>query len=130
MDIVPITLWREARGEGYDGMLAVAWVIANRARHGKPWPNDPEQVCLQPYQFSCWNTNDPGRKSYPAGSDPQYLAARQICESMQGQPADADPTHGATFYVNPTVVTSNPFDNPQYVETARIGRHVFYRSAA
>jgi spore germination cell wall hydrolase CwlJ-like protein len=50
--VVAITILAEARGEGTKGMYAVAAVIAQRAMERK---RTPEQICLKPYQFSCWN---------------------------------------------------------------------------
>ena len=56
--VVAITILAEARGEGNAGMYAVAAVIAQRSFERK---RTPEQVCLKPYQFSCWNVGDPNR---------------------------------------------------------------------
>jgi len=50
--IVAITILAEARGEGYKGMTAVAGVIKQRSVERKI---SPSAVCLQKYQFSCWN---------------------------------------------------------------------------
>ena len=50
--IIAITILAEARGEGQGGMYAVAAVIAQRAFERKRTPNE---ICLKPYQFSCWN---------------------------------------------------------------------------
>ena len=50
--VVALTILAEARGEGKDGMAAVACVIAQRAENRSI---TPEQVCLQRWQFSCWN---------------------------------------------------------------------------
>ena len=50
--IVALTILAEARGEGPDGMAAVAACIQQRSINRKL---TPEQVCLQPKQFSCWN---------------------------------------------------------------------------
>jgi N-acetylmuramoyl-L-alanine amidase len=50
--IVALTILAEARGEGRDGMGAVAAVISQRAINRNL---TPEQVCLQKWQFSCWN---------------------------------------------------------------------------
>jgi len=65
--VVAMTILGEARGEGKAGMYAVACVIAQRSiewkRNGKPIT--PKQVCLQEWQFSCWNKNDPNRKKLP-----------------------------------------------------------------
>ena len=57
-EIVAITILAEARGEGKRGMYAVACVISKRMKERK---KTGAQVCLQPWQFSCWNKNDPQR---------------------------------------------------------------------
>jgi len=66
-DIVAMTILGEARGEGKAGMYAVACVIAQRSiewkRNGKSIT--PKQVCLQDWQFSCWNKDDPNRNKLP-----------------------------------------------------------------
>ena len=68
--VVADTLYLEARGEGADGIRAVATVIYNRA---KAKNKSFEAICLQPKQFSCWNgsksrvitpKNDLDRKAY------------------------------------------------------------------
>lgn len=50
--IVALTILAEARGEGKNGMAAVACVINQRAINRNL---TAEQVCLQKWQFSCWN---------------------------------------------------------------------------
>jgi spore germination cell wall hydrolase CwlJ-like protein len=57
--IVAMTILAEARGEGNAGMYAVAACIKVRAQERRLGYHD---VCLQPWQFSCWNKNDPNRK--------------------------------------------------------------------
>ena len=51
--VIADTLYLEARGEGEEGIKAVATVIYNRAiaKH-----KSYKQICLQPKQFSCWNS--------------------------------------------------------------------------
>lgn len=51
-----LCIYGEARGEGIDGMLAVASVVAARAKMAR---KTIKAVCLQPRQFSCFNENDP-----------------------------------------------------------------------
>ena len=61
-DILARTLWGEARGESLAGQIAVAWTIRNRVNDGKAkswWGEGYAGVCQKPYQFSCWNKNDP-----------------------------------------------------------------------
>ena len=68
LQIFARTLFGEARGEGDEGLEAVACVILNRFRankwftgyemqNGKKIPN-VAQTCLKKAQFSCWNKND------------------------------------------------------------------------
>lgn len=61
-EIMARTIWGESRSEGLPGMVAVANVIMNRANNPKWWGNGVKDVCLKPYQFSCWNHNDPNFK--------------------------------------------------------------------
>ena len=55
-EVIAITILAEARGEGKTGMYAVACVISQRMIDRKLTGS---QVCLQKWQFSCWNPNDP-----------------------------------------------------------------------
>ena len=61
-DILARTLYGEARGEGLIGMEAIANVIINRVALSKErqtwWGKTIEEVCLKPFQFSCWNPAD------------------------------------------------------------------------
>jgi spore germination cell wall hydrolase CwlJ-like protein len=119
MDILPITIWREARSEGADGMRGVYWAIANRASAKRWWPSDPEQVCLQSMQFSCWNNHDPQRNLYPKSDDPQYAIATAICS----QPGN-DPTNGATSYYDSSI-PAPAWATPQTF-TVQIGKLRFH----
>jgi spore germination cell wall hydrolase CwlJ-like protein len=55
------TIYGETRGEfyrfGVSSLIAVANVIANRKNKG--FAKSIHEVCLSPYQFSCWNKTDP-----------------------------------------------------------------------
>lgn len=78
LQVVAATLWGEARGEGVEGMIAVAHVIANRARKGGWWGSTPRDVCLKKWQFSCWNENDPNREKIIAYAQRQNGHPRRI----------------------------------------------------
>lgn len=58
VQILGLTLWAEARGEGRAGLVAVGCVIRNRADNPGWWGRSIEGVCLKPWQFSCWNLGD------------------------------------------------------------------------
>lgn len=124
--VVACTLWGEARGEGEQGMRAVASVIANRLRRRWNGANTPAAVCLAHRQFSCWNADDPNRKllDIPRTPDAAYQAATVIAkEVIAGILSDI--TYGATHYVASTLRR-----RPQWLEGKHpcvvIGRHEFY----
>lgn len=129
-DTLARTMWGEARGEGSIGMQAVAAVIRNRLAvsraHGKFWwGNSIIGVCQKPYQFSCWNRNDPNyRKVLNVDRRDRFFAcalalARQSVAGFLG-----DPTHGATHYHAAGIY---PFWSRGQTPTAVIGKHIFYR---
>lgn len=55
IEIIAKTLYAEARGEGENGIRAVATVIWNRSKIRK---TTFDKICLQPKQFSCWNNSN------------------------------------------------------------------------
>lgn len=123
-DILVKTILSEARGEGIDGMAAVAHVIANRAKSGQ-FARDPAAVALQPNQFSGWNAGEGGNN--PSQFQPgtrQYNQALQIIENVfSGQ--TPDPTNGALYYHTPAVNPSWSRAVNRY-GTNQIGNHIFY----
>lgn len=129
LDILTRTVWGEARGESEKGQVAVAWVIKNRVNQPKWWGKSYISVCKKPWQFSCWNADDPnypfmmGRKMIPVE---QYQACEEaVKKALYG---DKDPTKGATHYYNPKAVKTEP----KWVEgatlTVTIGAHKFYKN--
>lgn len=66
-EILARTLYGEARGEymrldgGLSALIGVANVIMNRANRKSWFGKNVSEVCLKPYQFSCWNQTDPNR---------------------------------------------------------------------
>lgn len=124
-DVIARTLWGEARGEGRNGMAAVACVIQNRARNPRWWGSSPTGVCLKPYQFSCWLADDPNRAKLLAVTDrdSSYRAALEIADTLlSGQLVDV--TNGADHY-HTTGVT--PAWSAGKKPVAVIGNHRFFR---
>ncbi len=62
VDTAARTIWGEARGENYVTKLCVATVIVNRWEAQTWFGKTVQEVCLKPWQFSCWNENDPNRE--------------------------------------------------------------------
>jgi spore germination cell wall hydrolase CwlJ-like protein len=127
LDIATRTVWGEARGEGPQGQLAVAWVIRNRAEEPGWWGKTPAQVCQKPYQFSCWLESDPNSKKLAQlpTSDPLYARIRDIVrEAFEG--TAEDPTGGATHYKVKGIKAS--WDKATVDKTpAEIGHHLFFK---
>lgn len=138
--LLPLMMWREARGEGRDGMRAVGHVAWNRHQRGRPlW-----QVITDDAQFTSINppgkTSDPQLDVWPREKDPRFAEALQLASDiMSGK--DPDPTGGATYYWNPKASDEEswfsrniaPQDEPTiprpgYQVALVQGQHIFYRS--
>lgn len=122
------TIYGEARGESFEGQVAVAWVIMNRYKaQKKRWGYTIEEVCMKPWQFSCWNENDPNRGRILAATfvDRAYIKAYGIA-CLVSTEALPDPTRGADHYHTHTILP-NWADEMQRM--AVIGHHIFYREA-
>lgn len=106
LDIMAKTLWAEARGEPEEGMLAVGWVIRNRAeRSGYAGSlvgsnGAVSAVCLAPWQFSCWNKNDPNYAKLEVLALDEYVKEQELAIDVLGGIAP-DPTGGADCYYAP-----------------------------
>lgn len=84
----------EARGEPYEGQVAVGAVVLNRVEHVS-FPNSISGVVYQPGAFSCMYD---GQFDQPI-SESAYRAAR---DALSGW----DPSGGAIYYFNPNTATS------------------------
>lgn len=104
IDTLARTLYGEARGEGEVGMTAVANVVMNRVQRAMDneiewWGDNVVDVCLKPWQFSCWLKNDPNSAKLKAVtvSDPIFVKALAIAKDAVSGELD-DITNGATSY--------------------------------
>jgi spore germination cell wall hydrolase CwlJ-like protein len=130
-DILARTLWGEARGEELVGQIAVAWTIRNRVDDGKDkswWGEGYAGVCQKPYQFSCWNKNDP---NFPYLSGAKAIPFRELAQARiaADQVIDGrvpDPTDGATHYYA-TTMPKAPTWTKGATQTLYQGHHVFFK---
>ncbi|PKH10449.1 cell wall hydrolase [Planomicrobium sp. MB-3u-38] len=101
----------EARGEKYAGKVAVAAVILNRGQSPR-FPDSIESVVFQ-------------RNAFTAVNDKQYYlvpdssAYQAVKDAVKGW----DPSHGATYYYNPSGVTDSWIFSRTTI--TKIGKHVF-----
>ena len=129
-DVLARTIWGEARGEGKQGMEAVAGVVMNRVAHARQqggywWGNSIIEVCQKPYQFSAWNRRDPNYQKLLEVDehDLDFATAKRIARrAMTG--ALEDNTRGATHY---HAKSANPHWAKGRTPDAVIGNHMFYR---
>lgn len=128
-DILARTIYGEARGESISGMEAVASVVLNRVafskRHGRYWwGNSIADVCRQPWQFSCWNKNDPNCRLITGVAETDLIFC--ICKRIAGRAVSGlleDNTAGATHYHTKNVWPSWAKGK---IPCAEIGNHFFY----
>jgi len=132
-EVVAMTILGEARGEGKAGMYAVATVINTRVINRN---KTPRQVCLQPWQFSCWNDSDVNKAklgelylTHPMRDYAIRLAAN-ITELKKSYTKNAD--HYCHVNENPywsyrIVVRDNKKIRRYIKPVAVIGNHKFYK---
>jgi len=118
--IIACTILAEARGEGQGGMYAVAAVIAQRAFERK---RTPSEICLKPYQFSCWN-------GYKKVKDLEHLlkvpqAKYAIALAKNIKLLSRDFVGYANHYHNNKIKTPYWAKGKKPVKT--IGNHIFYK---
>ena len=101
----------EARGESYDGQVAVAAVILNRVK-SPDFPNTISGVIYQPWAFTAVNDGQINL----APNQTAYNAAR---DALNGW----DPTYGALYYYNAKTATSKWIYTK--TTTITIGNHIF-----
>lgn len=101
----------EARGESYEGQVAVGAVVLNRVEH----PSFPDTFAGVIYQPGAFTAITDGQFQQPV-AESAYRAAR---DAMNGW----DPSGGAIYYYNPDK-TSNRWIRTRPV-IKRIGKHLF-----
>lgn len=130
VDVLARTIFGEARGEPHEGLEAVANVVLNRVsiaqKRGRYWwGNNIIGVCQKPYQFSCWNKNDPSYQRLINVTDKNIhfatalrIARRAIIGALP------DRTNGATHYHADYV---SPYWAVGEKPVKTIGRHLFFK---
>ncbi|MEO5337116.1 MAG: cell wall hydrolase [Magnetospirillum sp. WYHS-4] len=130
IDVLARTLYGEARGEPAEGREAIACLVMNRVRKARGrkggywWGNTVAEVCRKPWQFSCWNADDPNREALLKATARNKVFAvclRIARDAIEGRLSD--PTGGATHYhargITPPWARRR---SPKIV----IGDHLFY----
>ena len=129
VDILARTLYGEARGEGLIGIEAVANVIINRIALSKQytlwWGKNIPEVCLKPFQFSCWTPSDNNfyklvrvTEDNPIFRMCQRVAKRAVLGILP------DITKGATHHHRKDI---SPAWARRLTPVYEYGNHLFYR---
>ncbi len=110
-ELLARTISAEARGETYQGQVAVGAVILNRIEHPS-FPDTLSGVIYQKGAFSCLNDG----QFYEPISDSAYRAATDALNGI-------DPSGGAIYYYNPQKATNKWIFGRPVITT--IGNHRF-----
>lgn len=131
IEILARTIYGEARGElnrldgGIASLIAIGNVVMNRVHQKKWYGKTVTEVCLKPWQFSCWNSNDPnyevlmGPLSGKLIDTCQYIAERLINEQWPDLTGGCDHYHATTLRNFPSWTLKTK-------AKCRIGQHIFY----
>ena len=103
----------EARGESYEGQVAVGAVIMNRVKHSD-FPNTIAGVIYQPGAFTAVSD---GQINVPIDESSTVVKAAR--DALNGW----DPTGGCIFYFNPDTATNSWIWSKTIVK--KIGKHNF-----
>ena len=103
----------EARGESYEGQVAVAAVILNRVEH----PSFPNTIAGVIYQPGAFTATVDGQIDVPI--DANSTVYKACTDAMNGW----DPSGGAIYYYNPAKTTNKWIYSRPVVRV--IGNHTF-----
>ena len=103
----------EARGEPYEGQVAVGAVILNRVKD----PNFPNTIAGVIYHSGAFTAVSVGQINHPIAEGSTVVKAAQ--DALNGW----DPTGGAIYYFNPATATNKWIWSRPLIKT--IGKHRF-----
>jgi N-acetylmuramoyl-L-alanine amidase len=111
IDILASLVQAEAKGESFEGKIAVAAVVLNRVDDSR-FPNSIREVIYQRGQFSPVSNGSINKRA----DSESYDAVNQAIRGY-------DPTQGAVFFYNPRIAQVNW--NATRPVTTIIGNHTF-----
>lgn len=134
IEVLAKTMYGEARGEvakvngGLASLIAVGNVIMNRVRENTWYGDSVSDVCQKPWQFSCWNENDPNRiklLNLRANDNEIYNECLVIASQLvEGRVIDL--TKGSNHYHVKSMLRKPRWSKGKK-PVFRIGSHVFYK---
>ena len=134
IDILARTIYGEARGEygrrdgGMAALIAVGNVVMNRLK-AKTWYGlTLKEICQKPFQFSCWNRQDPNRAlimSSQIEQEPIFKICREVAQQVVTYQWP-DLTQGSDHYYALTL-SNPPAWSQQAQPRLKLGQHVFFK---
>jgi hypothetical protein len=125
-----LTLWREARNQPREAIIAAGCSIRNRTKVSAWWNghaiNDYVAVTLFPDQYSCFNHGDANAELLPKSTDPIFPMCLDVAEGVYSL-ATADVTAGATHYFDSSLFGKPPEWAAEMTFTVQVGAFWFYR---
>lgn len=132
IQVLARTIYGEARGEynrpngGIKSLIAVASVVLNRVKQKSWFGKTIKEVCLKPWQFSCWNASDANFSHLQSEviQDPVFkiclMVAEKVIKEEWGDVTQGCDHYYATSLKNPPrwAVNSKP--------KCQIGQHLFF----
>lgn len=111
LDLLAHLIHGEARGEPYEGMVAVGAVVLNRVKDSR-FPNSIPGVIYQPGAFDAVSDGQ-------INLEPSSTAIKAARDALNGW----DPSYGCIYYYNPATATSKWIWSRPIV--TKIGKHNF-----
>lgn len=137
LEIGTRTVWMEARGEGEEGMLGVAYALMNRVRSNswldgsgihRDGPVGIASCCMLREQFSSWNTGNSQRQlAADVGDYDPVLVECRVAMGKAISQTVPDPTGGAMHYHDARMEQYPPW-TVGATFTVQIGHHRFYKA--
>ena len=124
-ELFALNLYHEARSEGRDGMIAVAWVVLNRIE-SDAFPDSITAVINEPTRRGCqWGWTCDGRSDTPTEQD-EWEMAQEVAALMLTDARPADPTGGAVAFYE-TFRRTPVWLQRGATRTLTLNNHHFYR---
>ncbi len=118
------TVWREARGESYEGKLAVAQSIMNRVRLPSWWGDSVQGVVTKKWQYSSLtDPKDLQLTTWPREDDARWQECLQLALDVVNGDV-GNPVPGADSYYAVTIPAPKWATDGAFVR--QIGNHRFY----
>lgn len=141
--LLAMTLFGEARDQGFLGCVLVAMVVRNRmfdptrrgwltGRHSKDAGSATvADVVLNPWAFSCFNANNSASRASMRRAHITEPEAWKMCKQAAFDVLEdrirVDFTDGSTHYFNPKLASPKWATSPNMTRTIEYRDHLFFR---